>query len=201
MSLIRTLLVVGLVIGCSSVHAQTAAEISEAAAYLTKTRDAVLAKTKGLSDAQYAFKPAPERWSVAEVLEHIASTEGFLMELVRNQAMKGPARPAGEDVKAIDALVLKAIPDRSQKAKAPEPLLPTKRFGSPEGSRKSFAESRAATIAYLKETKGLRDHAIDSPMGKKLDGYQWLLFIGAHSERHLKQIEEVMGDAGFPKKG
>jgi hypothetical protein len=45
----------------------------------------------------------------------------------------------------------------------------------------------------------LRDHAIDSPLGKKLDAYQWVLFISAHSERHTKQINEVKADAGFPK--
>jgi hypothetical protein len=32
-----------------------------------------------------------------------------------------------------------------------------------------------------------------------LDGYEWLLFIGAHSERHTKQILEVKADPNFPK--
>jgi hypothetical protein len=179
--------------------AQTAAEVERAAAYLAKTRDAVLASTKGLSAAQLAFKPAPEKWSVAEVLEHIASTEDYLMALIRDQVMAAPARPAGEDVAAIDDFVLKAIPNRGSKLKAPEPLVPTKRYGSAEGSRKAFTTSRAKTIAFLKETKGLRDHAIDSPLGRKLDPYQWVLFIAAHSDRHHQQIEEVKTDAKFPK--
>jgi len=179
--------------------AQTAAEIERAATYLAKTRDAVLSTTEGLSAAQLAFKPAPEKWSVAEVLEHIASTEDYLMTLVRDQVMTAPARPAGEDVAAIDDFVLKAIPNRASKLKAPEPLVPTKRYGSAEGSRKAFTTSRAKTIAFLKETKGLRDHAIDSPLGRKLDPYQWVLFIAAHSDRHHQQIEEVKADAKFPK--
>jgi hypothetical protein len=37
------------------------------------------------------------------------------------------------------------------------------------------------------------------PLGKKLDPYQWLLFIAAHSERHTKQMLEVKADPGFPK--
>ncbi len=178
--------------------AQTGAEIERAAAYLAKTRDAVLTSTAGLSAAQLAFKAAPEKWSVAEVLEHIAATEEHMMALIVNQVMSAPPRPAGEDVKAIDDFVLKAIPNRASKLKAPEPLVPTKRFGSAEGSRKAFAASRAKTIAFLKETKGLRDHAVDSPLGRRLDPYQWVLFIAAHSDRHHQQIEEVKAAAGFP---
>lgn len=187
-------------LGSIPVSAQTPDEIARAAAYLANTRDTVLTQTKGLSEAQLAFKPAPEKWSVNEVLEHIAATEDFLFGMIEKQVMQAPPRPpGGEDAQAIDEFVLKVIPDRTAKAKAPEPLVPSRRFGSAEGSRKHFEASRAKSIAFLKETKGLRDHAIDSPLGKKLDGYQWLLFLGAHSERHGKQIAEVMADAKFPK--
>ena len=167
--------------------------------YLEKTRDGVLAATKGLSEAQWNFKPAPDRWSVAEVTEHIAAAEDLLMKRLQDEAMKAPPRSGSEDVKAIDLFVLQAIPDRSHKAQAPEPLKPNNRFGSPKDSLKHFTDSRAKTIAFLKKTNDLRQHATDSPLGKKLDGYEWLLFIAAHSERHTKQIEEVKADPNFPK--
>jgi hypothetical protein len=35
---------------------------------------------------------------------------------------------------------------------------------------KYLEESRAKTIAFLKKTDGLRQHALDSPLGKQLDG-------------------------------
>ena len=175
-------------------------ELTRAADYLDKTRAGVTAATQGLSEAQWNFKPAPERWSVAEVTEHIAAAEDFLMGMIQGQVMAGPARAEPTDVKAIDDFVLMAIPDRTNKLKAPEPLIPTNRFHSPADSLKHFTESRAKTLAFLKETKGLRDHAIDSPLGKKLDAYQWVLFIAAHSERHTKQILEVKADPNFPKK-
>jgi hypothetical protein len=168
--------------------------------YLEKTRDGVFAATKGLSEAQWNFKPGPDRWSVAEVTEHIAAAEDLLMQRLQGEVMKAPARTGSEDVKAIDAFVLQAIPDRSHKAQAPEPLKPTNRFGSPKASLKHFQESRGKTIAFLKKTDDLRQHATDSPLGKKLDAYEWLLFIAAHSERHTKQIDEVKADPNFPKK-
>ena len=175
-------------------------ERDRALKYLETTRAGVLDATKGLSAAQWNFKPAPDRWSVAEVTEHIAAAEDFLMDMVNEKVMKAPARTEVDDVKAIDEQVLKAVPDRTNKVQAPEPLRPTNRFGSAEGSLKHFQESRAKTIGFLKSTNDLREHAVDSPFGKKLDGYEWVLFVAAHSERHTKQISEVKADPNFPKK-
>jgi hypothetical protein len=60
-------------------------------------------------------------------------------------------------------------------------------------------ESRGTTEDFLKTATGLREHVADSPMGK-LDGYEFVLLIAAHSERHTKQINEVKADPNFPKK-
>ncbi len=190
----------GLMIPALRAQNLTPTERTKAIEYLEKTRADVFAATKGLSAAQWNFKPATNRWSVAEVTEHLAAAEDFLRAMIHDKVMTAPARSAGEDVAALDEFVLKAIPDRSVKVQAPEPLQPNNRFGSPKESLKHFKASRAQTIAFLKETKGLRDHAIDSPLGKKLDGYEWVLFIAAHSERHTKQLNEVKADANFPKK-
>ena len=179
--------------------AQTDADRTRALEYLEKTRAGVMESTKGLSEAQINFKPAPDRWSVAEVAEHIAAAEDYLFGMVKEKAMTAPPRPAGEDVKAIDDFVIAAIPDRSHKAQAPEPLKPTNRFASLDGALKHFNESRDKTEDFMKTGQGLRDHAIDSPLGKKLDPYEWILFIAAHSERHTKQILEVKADPNFPK--
>lgn len=178
----------------------TPEERVKAVKYLEKTREKVLEATKGLSEAQWNFKQAPDRWSVAEVTEHIAAAEDFLMAMIVEKVMKSPARTETVDLKALDELVLEKISDRSNKVQAPEPLRPSNKFGTPTESLKHFKESRARTIVFLKTTKDLRHHAVDSPMGKKLDGYQWVLFIGAHSERHTKQLNEVKADPNFPKK-
>lgn len=174
-------------------------EIKRAVTYLEKTRAGVVEATKGLSDAQWNFKPGPDRWSVAEVTEHIAAAEDMLTEMIQKQVMTAPPRAEKDDVKVIDDFVLQAIPDRTHKLKAPEPLVPTNRFHTPAESLAHFKASRANTIELVKTTKGLRDHAIDSPLGKKLDGYEWVLFVAAHSDRHTKQINEVKADPNFPK--
>lgn len=183
-------------------HAQdlSAEDRTAGLAHLEKTRTGVLAAAAGLSEAQLKFKSAPDKWSVADVIEHLAATEDMLMGLITGQIMMAPPRPdASEDLKALDAMVLQGIADRTNKVQAPETLKPTNRFGSSAEALKHFGESRAKTLAFMKETPGLRGHAQDSPLGKKLDAYQWLLFISAHTERHTKQMLEVKADAGFPK--
>jgi hypothetical protein len=177
----------------------TQADRDKAMKYLETTRQGVIDATKGLSPAQWNFKPAPDRWSVAEVTEHIAVAEDYLRGLIVDKVMRAPARPAPADLAAIDEMVITMIPDRSTKRQAPDPLKPTNRFGSPDASLKHFTDSRTTTEGYLNNTPGLRDHAIMSPLGKDLDAYEWILFISAHSARHTKQINEVKADPNFPK--
>src|ERR1700719_1796123 len=176
------------------------ADKERALQYLESTKRGVLDATKGLSDAQWNFKPAPDRWSVAEVMEHLAAAEDMLRGMTQEQVMKSPAVAArdAEETKKADEGVLGMVPDRSHKLQAPEPLKPTNRFGSPAAAQKHFLDSRATTEEYLKSTPGLRAHLGDSPLGK-LDGYEFLLFTAAHSERHTKQMLEVKADPNFPK--
>ena len=190
------------VTGGTAISAQelTRAEKEHALQYLETTKKDVLDATKGLSEAQWNFKPAPDRWSVAQVMEHIAASEDFIRNgLLNEKVMVSPAGDPGRDVKKIDAAVEAMVPDRSHKAQAPEPLVPNNRFGSPERSLKHFLESRATTEQFLRSTSGLRDHVLDGPVGK-MDGYEFILFIAAHSERHVKQINEVKADPNFPKR-
>jgi hypothetical protein len=190
-----------LVFAAGSAYAQetTQADKDKAMAYLESTQKGVLEATKGLSEAQWNFKPAPDKWSVAECVEHIAAAEDFIRGMVVDNVMKAPPAP-DRDLAKTDATVLNMVPSRATKVQAPEPLKPTNRFGSPEASLKHFAESRVLTEDFLKKTPDLRAHAVDSPLGLKLDAYEWVLYTAAHSERHTKQILEVKADPNFPKK-
>jgi hypothetical protein len=186
-------------VAANSAQELTQAEKEHALQYLESTKKDVVDATKGLSEAQWNFKPGPDRWSVAQVMEHIAAAEDFIrVDFVEKKVMTLPAGDPGRDVKKMDAAVEAMIPDRSHKAQAPEPLVPNNRFGSPERSLKHFLESREITEQFLRSTPGLRDHVMDGPVGK-MDGYEFILFIAAHSERHTKQINEVKADPNFPK--
>jgi hypothetical protein len=168
---------------------------------LQATRDAFLKSIAGLSEKQWRFKPAPDRWSVAEVSEHIAVAESTIFGLVETKFMTSPAAPEKRaEVAGKDQLVLTKVPDRSHKAQAPEFLKPTNRWASEAELIKAFEASRQATIDYIRTTNDdLRDHFGTHPALGTLDCYQWILLISAHSERHTEQIEEVKADPSFPK--
>ena len=83
----------------------TAEELKVAQHHLEKTRDAFLAATQGLSEAQWTFQPAPNRWSVQQVSEHIASTEDFIMGTIKDRVMSAPPRSEPADLKEIDTFV------------------------------------------------------------------------------------------------
>lgn len=186
-------------VAASPAQELTQAEKEHALQYLESTKKDVLDATKGLSEAQWNFKPGSDRWSVAQVMEHIAAAEDFIrVDFVQKKVMFLPPGEPGRDAKKIDAAVEAMIPDRSHKAQAPEPLVPNNRFGSAEGSLTHFLDSREITEQFLRSTPGLRDHVMDGPVGK-MDGYEFILFIAAHSERHVKQINEVKADPHFPK--
>jgi hypothetical protein len=180
-------------------QALTQADRDKGVKHLEETRDGVVAATKGLSEAQMKFKAAPDRWSVAETLEHITVAEDFLFQNVTDKIMKAPAGPADRDTAKLDAMILTMVPDRSQKRQAPGPLVPTGRW-TPSETLDHFLKSRARTIEFLKSTPDLREHAsADNPFQQPMDAYQALLFVAAHSERHTKQMLEVKADPNFPK--
>lgn len=206
----KSVAIVSLVLFClslSTVFAQTAPatltpeEREQALKLLQTSRDNFLKSISGLSQKQWTFKPAPDRWSVAEVAEHITVSESTLLGLVQSRLMQSPADPAKrEQVKGKDQLIITKVPDRSHKAQAPEFLRPTGRWATEADLVKTFESSRDATMNYVRTTNDdLRDHFFDHPAFGTLDGYQWLLLIATHSTRHTEQIEEVKADPNFPK--
>jgi uncharacterized damage-inducible protein DinB len=177
-------------------------ERKQAVKYLEETRKNFLDSVKGLSEAQWKFKAAPDRWSVAEVAEHIAVSEETLMGLVTEQIMKSPATPEKKEAaKGKDAQLRQQVEDRSTRVQAPEMLKPTSRWATQAELVKSFNTSRDKTINYIQTTQeDLRSHFGPHPILKDLDAYQWITLISAHCARHTDQIKEVKADPNFPKK-
>lgn len=175
-------------------------EKKSATKFLKQTKEGVFDAVKGLSDVQLKFKPAEDRWSVEECLKHIAITEQMLWGM-EDANLKQPATPEKRsEVKWTDDDVVKRIEDRSAKVKTMDPAKPENTpYKSASEALESFKQSRDKLIDYVKSTNDdLRNHILAMPFGS-LDGYQFILFISAHTNRHTQQIEEVKADPNFPK--
>lgn len=175
----------------------TQQEREQALRLLSESRSGVVDAVKGLSEAQWKFKPAPGRWSVAEVVEHLALIEDILTQSILGNIERAPAPSTDRDPKQVDATVLAKVLDRTTKFQAPPAATPTGRW-APADALQHFLDGRMRTVALLQSTPDLRQHAIDHPVFGPLDGYEWVLAVAAHSARHTKQILEVKADPNFP---
>jgi len=169
---------------------------------LHASRKLFLDSLAGLTPEQLNFKPAPDRWSIRDVAEHLILTEDFLFETITQKLLQSTPQPekATEEQKKKDNLVLERLLDRSEKAQAPSNLQPSGRWKTPEELSAAFKERRDRTLAWVRETQApLRHYLAPFPGLGELDAYQWLLVIAGHTERHVEQIREIQQAPGYPK--
>jgi hypothetical protein len=166
---------------------------------LEQTKKGVLESLAGLTPAQWTFKAGPDRWSVQQCAEHIVLAEGYIFG-GSQKLLESPAVPRPEKSNSqVDQMIVAGVKDRSKKLTAPEPLVPSGKFATPEDAVKAFIEARDKSIAYAKTTDAeLRVHVGPTAAGP-LDAYQLLLLMSSHSARHTAQIREVEADPNFPK--
>ena len=154
----------------------------------------------GLSSSQWAFKPAPDRWSILETAEHVAVVNRGIHRLLTTKLLAAPLTAEQKvAMKDKDDLVIRMMFDRSVRQDAPELVRPTSRWTETALLIRAFEESRDGTIAWTRAaTVELREYALPHPALGLLDGTQWLLFMAAHTERHTRQVLETKAVQGFP---
>lgn len=175
----------------------TLGERSRAMSELHGSRKIVADAAAGLSEKQLKWKASPDRWSIAEVIEHLAITESFLFGLYK-QVSAGAANPAAKAAQKDEEL-LKSIRSRDQKVKAPEQAAPKQSFANATDALAAFKERRDGTIAYV-ETNQDQDLRLKIAPGMGMDAYQIFLLLAAHAQRHTDQINEIKASPGYPKK-
>lgn len=178
----------------------TIEEKSEISAHLEKSWESLEFLVKSLTREQWIYKSVDSVWSIAEISEHLEKAEKELFSLVTDQLKMSPAEPdKAAEISGKTELMMDAIKSRDQKVKTKPELEPSGNFESPEAFLKNFEQLRKETLSYAQTTEDeLRHHFIPfGPLGD-LDGYQILMFMSGHLERHIQQIEEVMGDPSYP---
>lgn len=150
------------------------------------------------TEAQWNYKAAPDRWSVAECAAHIIAAEQYFRDNIA-AALKTPALPAAQQSTAGDAVIAKMIRDRSTKFQAPTQLEPKGKVVPKAQAIKGFEATRARTLEYVRTTQDpLREHGAGTPP-QVTTAYQLVLMLSGHTERHTAQLLEVKASAGYPK--
>ena len=166
---------------------------------LEENADKFLADLEKVSETQWRFKPSASEWSIAEISEHITLSDGLFLSIAQN-SLKSPAdNEKANSLVGKENSMIERLKDRTQKARAPEVLIPTNRFATRKDLIAAFKIAREKTVMYVKNNNDpLKNHIVSHPSLGELTAYQWLVMIPAHANRHLAQLEEVMLMKEFP---
>ena len=158
-------------------------------ATLNADRRTLRAAVERIPRSLQTVKPAPDRWSVAEVLEHLAIVERGALMRVRALIQDAPATDSPAELTPIDRDFLK---NRTARISAPDRIQPTGTM-SVDAALAALESSREELLAVLHEVEGRDLSKVSQPhpaLGP-LDGYQWIAIIGGHEVRHSLQIDEI----------
>jgi hypothetical protein len=130
---------------------------------------------KGVSTSKLRKRPAPEKWSVAEILAHLADSE-----MVRGWRMRHILGAPGTPIQAFDQDAW-ALSGHYEKR-------------DPRKSVELFRVLREANLALLKSLapQQWKHHGVHAERGEESIEHIVRMFAG-HDINHTKQIERILG--------
>lgn len=158
---------------------------------LTSSRDELEALAAQAQGDLWSQKPAEDKWSAGEVVEHLALAEEMFLGMLGDM-LGGEADPDWKTIAAGGTEALETnLQDRSQKFQAPEMLQP-KAEASRQELLERFAKARTMMLDLVRSTDApVKEFTYAGPPGK-LNAQQWLALAGSHTLRHNQQIREAL---------
>jgi hypothetical protein len=171
------------------------ADTARVLALLDTERRMLLATASAVPPRFRERRPATGRWSVAEVIDHLARVEEGVATLLAARGATAPAAPADEAVLAAAQLTPERIANlrnRRMLFEAPERVRP--------GAEPDFdtavqrvARAREALLAALGacDPVALRQVTYVHPALGRLTLEGWVESVAHHEARHAAQITEI----------
>jgi hypothetical protein len=174
------------------------ADIFEA---IEQVRRSVYDRVAGLAAEQAAFRSEPDGWSPAQLAEHMCVSEERLAGAIQRYltAAEAEGRPAASP--AIAPVSLDRIQEQAKaKFTSPEATKPSGALSIPEILER-MRRSREDLMAMRPRLEAIdvSDVTFPHPVFGPLNLYEWVLFVGMHEQRHLRQIDAVMSSPTFPR--
>ena len=179
--------------------------VDELARRLDADLTALLAAVSGLSQTQSDWRPAPDRWSIGEVLDHLALSNRLFARVIaalvarcRSEGLS--ATPGGRRVWPR----LRVVADAAASGPVANPARTTPAASRPIAELiAALTAAHAAIATQIKDLAGLVLAAarVRHPLGFDLNLFQWVDAAGAHERRHLGQIATIAACPDFPTPG
>jgi len=164
-------------------------------------REALRREVQGLSEWQLAFQPAPGKWSIGEILDHLHLAERSITRVLSKILQQAAGRGLIGEPGSMEPLPYRI--DReiyNLPADAPESVRP-----SPERPLSQLLEGleesreRLVEVARRADGRVVGNVTIRHFQLGELHFYQWLALEAAHEAKHLAQIRQIKGHPRFPK--
>ncbi len=169
---------------------------------LRRTRDELSREVENLTDAQWNFRQAPGRWTIAEIVEHLGLWEiAWAREI--GEGLHSPPRPdLAEAQKAASPdpdkyyrdFIMEDKPHQAPPFAEPTGLIPGK------NTLAFFRLKRDQAIAFAETTPAdMRAHYERTDSKSPRNMHQVYIYQWGHVDRHLRQIRQVEAHPNYPK--
>jgi hypothetical protein len=167
---------------------------------LIRSRDELKKETEKLSEKQWRFKESPDRWSINEVVEHLAIYE-MLFDRQISQSLSGDPQPELNASSKHDSTFYNFIMEN--KPHVTSDYTKPFTYGNPMGLNDLknniswFVKMRNESIDYVKSTTDdLRAFYLTSG---RPNVHQVYIYAFGHVDRGLRQIRKIKKHANYPK--
>jgi len=162
------------------------------------TTQMVAEQVRGLSPAQLEYKASPDRWTIRQVISHLAVAEPDYWREIQKALKAAPDMKVKKST-ATDADIMWYGIDRVVHTKTGGGHEKVDTYKDLNEALGKFQALRATMIEYIKSTPDdMRAHSFGDD-ANVIDCWQWMLEISTHAERHIQQIREIKNDPKFPK--
>ncbi len=140
-----------------------------------------------IPDAIMKHNPAPDKWSILTILDHLRVTDQSILRLGQSEAS-----PTERDAMININKVKKVFQNHELQLPAPNAVLPKHDDKSKEELITELKDIRKATLAQGESLgwNGVLSN-FSHPITGTMTRLEWLYFCIYHTERHIYQIEGI----------
>ncbi len=160
-------------------------------------RGELLTLIDGLTPAQWESRAPEGGWTVGEVVGHLQLVEDSSVRALFKGFRRAREAGLGEETDGksrLASLGANRVDDLVRPIVAP-PMVTPNGTGDRGELKDKLAYSRDGLRKWAQEADGfaLSKVRFPHPAFGELDLYQWVLFIGQHERRHIRQIRRILG--------
>ena len=160
----------------------------------------------GLNEAQLNWKPAPDKWSIAQCLEHLTAASGGFNPYFDEALSRGRQRFAASSPPAYQPtfmgrwLIKHVEPESPRKLRAPRIFKPS--ASNVQDALDNFLAQQKIFLKFVGQTSGIdynrtRLRSPVTPLVRYSLADAYVITV-SHEQRHLQQARRVRETSGFP---